>query len=199
MIRYKFITTRAKTILWKQTSHLLASEYVPMRGLSGGGTFSPGGDCSQSSFRRRGNFAAFNATWSSSCNSFSYSPGSTTEFGSADSSHFLGLAVAIRACSSAFIVAMRSFLTTSVSFSQVGRKRVYVSIKVTCCSSPEKLYLLMVVAYLNCSLLVGFTNTPVSQAFRQCRIADTTRQINTSLIDSRNLRQVLPLFLGPSK
>ena len=135
MIRYKFIITWAKTILWKQTSHLLASEDVPMRGLLGGGTFSPGGDCSQSSFRRRGNFAAFDAAWSSSCNSFSYSHESTTEFGSAHSSHFLGLAVTIRACSSAFIVAMRSFLTTSGSFSQVARKRVYVSIKVTCCST----------------------------------------------------------------
>ena len=134
MIRYKFIITRAKTILWKQTSHPLASEDVPMRGLSGGGTFSPGGDCSQSSSQRRGNFAAFNTAWSSSCNSFSYSHESTTQFGSADSSHFLGLAVAIRGCSSAFIVAMRSFLTTSVRFSQVARKQVYVSIKVTCCS-----------------------------------------------------------------
>ena len=133
MIRYKFTITWEKAILWKQTSHPLVFEDVPMRGLSGGGTLSLGGDCSQSSFRRRGNFAAFNAAWTSSYNFFLYSHESTTEFVPADSSHFLGFAVAIRACSLAFIVAMRGFLTIWVSFSQVVRKQVYMSIIVTYC------------------------------------------------------------------
>ena len=137
MIRYKFTITREKTTLWKQTSDILPSEDVPMRGLSGGGIFSLSGNCSQSSFRRCINFAAGNAAESSSCNSFSYSHTSITEFGLVDLSHFLGLAFTIQDCSSTFIVVIRSFLTTWVSFSQVARKRVFVSIKITFCSTTE--------------------------------------------------------------